>query len=160
METWKAIIAAVLLAVPVSAAHAGSRDLLATANQTGKFFELLEAAEIAGVTSTLKGLGPYTVFAPTDEAFEKLDETFIEYIVQPENKNELAAILMGHIVPGKLLAADLNSATEPLSTLLDGRLHVDATDGLRIANARVTATDILASNGVIHAIDTVIEPRF
>ncbi len=159
MKSWKVLIAAALLAVPMNAAHAGSQDLLSTANQAGKFYELLEAADIAGLTDTLKGPGPYTVFAPTDEAFEKLEPDFIEYLLQPENKGELAAMLKKHIVLGKLLVADLKGTSEPLSTLLDSQLQVDSTDGLRIANARVTASDMLASNGVIHAIDTVIEPR-
>lgn len=157
MKSWKSIAAAALIAIPATIAHAGGRDLVSTADATGKFAGLLEAAEVAGLLDTLKGQGPYTVFAPTDEAFDKLDPDFVEYLSQPENREELAALLKKHIVPGKILAADLKGTSEPMSTLLDTRLQVDTSSGIRVGDARLTASDILASNGVIHAIDSLID---
>lgn len=158
MNIWKTNCAAAFLAIAATTAHAGSCDPFASADKTGKFTELLEAAQLAGLTEKLKGEGPWTIFAPTDEAFEKL-ATFTEYLMQLENKQELAAILKNHIVPGNLLVSDLSTNSEPLSTLLDSRLQLDTSDGLRVANARIMETDLVASNGVIHTIDAVLEPR-
>lgn len=158
MRLSKALAAAALLALPAGAASAAQRDILATAGEAGTFSRLIAAAEKAGLTDKLAGPGPITVFAPTDEAFAKLGADFVDYITKPENKDELAALLKSHVVEGKHLADALKAKAEPLDTLHGGTLAIDASAGLKVGNATVKRADIIASNGVIHAIDTVIEP--
>jgi transforming growth factor-beta-induced protein len=134
-------------------------DIVQTAIAAGSFKTLVSALQAAGLTETLQGKGPFTVFAPTDEAFAKLPKGTLEDLLKPENKAKLTAILTYHVVPGKVMAADvikLKSAKtvegqDVTVTVVEGKVMIDA--------AHVTKTDILASNGVIHVIDAVLMPK-
>ncbi len=138
---------------------AKAADIVDTAVAAGQFNTLAAALDAADLIGTLKGDGPFTVFAPTDEAFAKLPEGTVESLLMPENRDKLVAILTYHVVPGKVLAKDvvkLSSAT----TVNGGDVTIAVEDGsVRIDNATVVATDIVASNGVIHIIDSVILPN-
>ena len=140
-----------------SAKAAKSADIVATAQSAGDFNTLLAAAEAAGLVETLQAEGPYTVFAPTDEAFAKLPEGTVENLLA--NPDQLRQVLLYHVVPGRVMASDvvgLKSAT----TAQGSDVTIKLADGsVMIDNATVTATDIETSNGVIHVIDTVILPR-
>ena len=134
-------------------------NIVTVAATSGDFNTLVAAVKAAGLVETLQGDGPFTVFAPTDEAFAKLPAGTVDSLLLPENKEKLVAILTYHVVPGEVLAADvvkLSSANtvegQPLS------ISVDA-GGVRINDANVIATDVMASNGVIHAIDSVLIPK-
>jgi uncharacterized surface protein with fasciclin (FAS1) repeats len=136
---------------------ANSSDIVATASSAGSFNTLVAAVQAAGLVDTLQSDGPFTVFAPTDEAFAKLPEGTIDQLLA--NPDQLREILLYHVVPGKVMASDvvsLSSATTAQGSDIEIML---ADGGVRIDNATVTATDIETSNGVIHVIDTVIIPR-
>ncbi|WP_299966301.1 fasciclin domain-containing protein [uncultured Roseobacter sp.] len=134
-----------------------AKDIVDTASEAGSFATLLTAAEAAGLVDTLKSDGPFTVFAPTDEAFAALPEGTVESLLEPENKEQLAAILTYHVVPGKVMSTDLSDGMTA-TTVQGGDLTVDLGDGVKINEASVTSADIEASNGVIHVIDQVILP--
>ena len=163
-KVFKAVVAAqlVFVATLASAGHHGEmkkKDIVDTAVAAGQFSTLAAALEAGGLIDTLKGDRPFTVFAPTDEAFAKLPEGTVESLLKPENKDQLVAILTYHVVAGKVKAADvvkLDSATTvngaDVSIAIDG-------EAVMVDNATVVATDIGASNGVIHVIDTVILPN-
>lgn len=120
---------------------------------------LVSALTAAELTESLKGTGPFTVFAPTNEAFKKLDQAVLADLLKPENKDKLAAILKYHVVPGKIAAADAKGADVELTTLNGAVVKVDGKGEIvKVGDASVTKTDITASNGVIHVIDTVIMP--
>ncbi|MDH3473834.1 MAG: fasciclin domain-containing protein, partial [Rhodospirillales bacterium] len=125
----------------------------------GQFNTLVTAVKAAGLVDTLKSDGPFTVFAPTDEAFAKLPAGTVEDLLKPENKEKLVAILTYHVVPGKIMAGDIAGKTAMVETVQGGKLSVDATSGVKVDNATVTSADIEASNGVIHVIDTVVLPN-
>ena len=136
-----------------------AKDIVDTASEAGSFGTLLAAAEAAGLVETLKSEGPFTVFAPTDAAFAALPEGTVETLLLPENKDQLTAILTYHVVPGKVMAADvvkLSSATTANGSDVSIRVE-DQT--VFVNDSTVTATDIEASNGVIHVVDTVILPK-
>ena len=137
---------------------AKSQDIVDTAVAAGSFKTLAAALGAADLVDALKGKGPFTVFAPTDEAFAKLPEGTVEDLLRPENKEKLAAILKYHVVPGRVMAKDavkLSSA----KTLEGSEFKIRHEDGtLYVDNAAVAAADIKASNGVIHVIDAVILP--
>ena len=157
-----AAAALTFIAAIANAGHHGdmkkSKDIVDTAVGAGQFTTLAAALEAADLVDTLKGDGPFTVFAPTDEAFAKLPEGTVENLLKPENRDQLTAILTYHVVAGKVYAADvvkLDSAT----TVNGSDVAIAANDeGVRINDANVIKTDIGASNGVIHVIDTVILP--
>ena len=135
------------------------KDIVDTAVAAGSFTTLAAALDAAGLIDTLKGDGPFTVFAPTDAAFAKLPEGTVESLLKPENKDKLTAILTYHVVAGKVYAkqvVDLNSAT----TVEGSDINIEVKDGNVIldGNSTVTKTDIKTSNGVIHVIDTVLMP--
>lgn len=133
-------------------------DIVETAVSAGSFNTLTAALEAAGLVETLKGEGPFTVFAPTDEAFAKLPAGTVESLLEPGNRDQLVAILTYHVVPGELMAADVLEAGEA-NTVQGGTVEFSVTDGgAMIQNANIVQTDISASNGVIHVIDTVIMP--
>ena len=134
-----------------------SMDIVATASDAGNFTTLLAAAEAAGLVETLQGDGPYTVFAPTDEAFAALPEGTVDTLLMPENKDQLTAVLSYHVVDGKVMSTDLTDGMEA-ETLEGSTLTVDLSDGVKVGEATVTQPDIEASNGVIHVIDTVLMP--
>ncbi len=157
------LAAAALLLVLSTAAYAnpkpGSQDIVDTAVAAGSFKTLVAALKAAGLVDTLKGKGPFTVFAPTDDAFAKLPAGTVDELLKPENKQKLIAILTYHVVAGKVTAAQamkLNSAKT-----VNGQSLAISTDGgmVKINDATVTKADIMCSNGVIHVIDTVLMPK-
>ena len=159
MKSLYAMIIAAVMALPMSIAHAATKDIVDTAAGAGKFETLIAAAKAAGLVETLKGPGPYTVFAPTDEAFAKLPKGTVEDLLKPENKAKLAAILTYHVLPGKVMAADIAGKKANVKTVQGSELAVDATSGVKVNDATVTTADVAASNGVIHIIDTVVMPK-
>ncbi len=139
------------------AAGAQSSDIVDTATAAGDFSILVSAVQAAGLVETLKGPGPFTVFAPTDEAFSKLPAGTVETLLQPESKAMLAEILTYHVVPGKVMSTDLKDGME--ATTVEGKpVTIGTTDGVTVNDAKVTQPDIEASNGVIHVIDSVLMP--
>ena len=134
------------------------KDIVDTAAAAGSFGTLLAAAEAAGLVETLKGEGPFTVFAPTDDAFAALPEGTVASLLLPENKDQLVSILTYHVVPGKVMSTDLVDDMEA-PTVQGGTLTIDLDNGVMVEAATVTAADIEASNGVIHVIDMVILPE-
>ncbi len=143
----------------VVAAPAGKDVVDTAAVGAGTFNTLVAAVKAAGLVETLKGEGPFTVFAPTDEAFAKLPAGTVETLLKPENKAKLVSILTYHVVPGKVMAADVVKVTS--AKTVNGQLvTVQASDkGVKIDGANVVKTDIGCSNGVIHVIDAVILPK-
>ncbi|MBL3685120.1 MULTISPECIES: fasciclin domain-containing protein [Sinorhizobium] len=149
--------AAITLGSGVSA-FAAEKDVVDTAIAAGQFETLAAALEAAGLVATLKGTGPFTVFAPTDEAFAKLPAGTVESLLKPENKQKLTAILTYHVVAGKVMAADVAGLDQAKS--VNGKMIDIEVEGstVKVNDAAVTAADIAASNGVIHVIDEVIMP--
>lgn len=148
-----------------STAQAGScssetrKDIVATAAEAGSFGTLLAAAEAAGLVEALQGDGPLTVFAPTDEAFSAIPQETLQSLLRPENRDALTAILTYHVVPQKLTAEDV-IRLDRVKTLNGQSLDVSAARStVRLDDATVVATDILASNGIIHVIDRVLMPE-
>ena len=141
--------------------HEEKADIVDTAIEAGAFRTLLAAAEAADLVEALKGEGPLTVFAPTDDAFAALPEGTVESLLLPENKDALAGILMLHVISGKVVSGDLAGTTTDAETL-NGTLSIDGTDGVTVtapgSTATVVTADVMASNGVIHVIDTVLLP--
>lgn len=134
------------------------KDIVDTAVAAGSFNTLVAAVQAAGLVDTLKSEGPFTVFAPTDEAFSKLPEGTVAELLKPENKAKLQAILTYHVVAGKVLAADVVDLSSA-ETVQGQSISIEVTDeGVQVDNATVVTTDIETSNGVIHVIDTVIMP--
>jgi uncharacterized surface protein with fasciclin (FAS1) repeats len=134
-------------------------DIVDTAVAAGQFNTLAAALEAAGLVDTLKSEGPFTVFAPTDAAFAALPEGTVETLLQPENRDQLVAILTYHVVPGKVMASDVVSLSEA-TTVNGSDIAIKVMDGsVHINDATVIAADVDASNGVIHVIDTVILPN-
>ena len=135
-----------------------AKDIVAVAVGNGSFNTLVAAVKAAGLVETLQGPGPFTVFAPTDEAFAKLPKGTVEELLKPENKAKLVAILTYHVVAGKVMAADVK--TMKAKTVNGQSLDVKVTDGgVTVDKAKVVTTDVAASNGVIHVIDTVLLPN-
>ena len=133
-------------------------DIVAVATSTGSFKTLVAAVKAAGLVETLQGKGPFTVFAPTDEAFSKLPAGTVDDLLKPENKDKLVAILTYHVVPGKVMAADVK--TMMVKTVNGKELSIKVDDGkVTVNGAKVIKTDVAASNGVIHVIDTVLLPK-
>jgi uncharacterized surface protein with fasciclin (FAS1) repeats len=156
-RTFLAATAAASMMVAPAFAGGHSKDIVDTAVEAGSFTTLAAALEAAGLVETLKGEGPFTVFAPTDEAFAALPEGTVETLLMPENKDQLVSILTYHVVPGKVMSTDLSDGMMA-TTVQGGDLTIDLSDGVKVNGATVTTADIEASNGVIHVIDTVILP--
>ena len=159
MKLLKNTIAILATAALTMSASAADKNIVETAKAAGSFGTLLAAAEAAGLVDALSDKdATLTVFAPTDEAFAKLPEGTVETLLKPENKEQLAAILTYHVVPAKVMAADVKAGE--VDTLNGKKLTIAITDGKVMVNkATVTATDVVASNGVIHVVDTVIIPE-
>ena len=138
-------------------AQSASMDIVDTAAEAGNFETLLAAATAADLVDTLKGEGPFTVFAPTDDAFAALPEGTVESLLLPENKDQLVSILTYHVVPGKVMSTDLSDGMTA-TTVQGGDIMIDLDNGVMINDATVVTADIEASNGVIHAIDSVLMP--
>ncbi|MEM9783114.1 MAG: fasciclin domain-containing protein [Pseudomonadota bacterium] len=154
------LAASAMLAVVVPSARADdhSKDIVATAIAADGFETLVAAVQAAGLVETLQGEGPFTVFAPTDEAFAALPEGTVENLLKPENKDQLVAVLTYHVVPGKVMSSDLAGQKVSPETVQGTTVDIDATSGVTVDGATVVAADIEASNGVIHVIDAVILP--
>lgn len=164
----KALLVALMLALSATQSFAGygdkmmakeetKMDIVDTAVAAGSFKTLAAALGAGGLIETLKSEGPFTVFAPTDEAFAKLPAGTVEDLLKPENKDKLVAILTYHVVAGKVLAADVVKL-KSAKTVNGKEVAIDASNGVKINNATVTKADILTSNGVIHVVDTVLLP--
>jgi uncharacterized surface protein with fasciclin (FAS1) repeats len=138
--------------------HAGMSDIVDTAVEAGSFNTLVAAVQAAGLEETLRGEGPFTVFAPTDEAFAALPEGTVESLLLPENQETLQAILTYHVIPGKVMSADIAGQELSVATVEGSEVSINATDGVMIDGANVVTADIETSNGVIHVIDAVILP--
>jgi uncharacterized surface protein with fasciclin (FAS1) repeats len=134
-------------------------DIVDTAVAAGTFKTLVAAVTAAELGATLKGAGPFTVFAPSDDAFAKLPAGTVENLVKPENKAKLASILTYHVMSSKVMAADIAGKTLEPATVNGQTLHVDATSGVTVNGAKVVSADIECTNGVIHVIDTVLMPK-
>lgn len=132
-------------------------NIVETAIAAGSFNTLVAAVKAAGLVETLSGPGPFTVFAPTDDAFAKLPKETLTDLLKPENKQKLTDILTYHVVSGRVTAADVSKITEA-DTVNGQQIKINATSGVKINNATVTTADVEASNGVIHIIDSVLLP--
>jgi uncharacterized surface protein with fasciclin (FAS1) repeats len=150
-----------LVALPAAAGNYGkaSKDIVDTAVAAGDFKTLAAALQAAGLVETLKGKGPFTVFAPTDAAFAKLPAGTVENLLKPENKAQLTAILTFHVVPGNVKAADVVKLTSA-KTVNGQSVAIDASGGgVKVGGANVVKADIATSNGTIHVIDAVLLPK-
>lgn len=152
-------LALVTLSITASAGNMGKKDIVDTAVAAGNFKTLAAALQAAGLVETLKGAGPFTVFAPTDEAFAKLPAGTVDDLLKPENHDKLVAILTYHVVPGKVMAKDVVKLHE--AKTVNGKEVKIMTEGgkVMVDKANVVKTDIACSNGVIHVIDSVILPQ-
>ncbi len=150
-----AVLATLAMASPATAA-----DIVETAVTNGNFKTLAAALQAAGLVDTLKGQGPYTVFAPTDDAFKKLPAGTVENLLKPENKAQLQKILTYHVVAGNVKSGDLKGKTTSAQTVEGTAVQIDASgNSVKVNDATVTQADISTSNGVIHVIDSVIMPK-
>lgn len=135
-------------------------DIVDTAVKAGQFNTLAAALKAAGLIETLKGKGPFTVFAPTDAAFAKLPAGTVDNLLKPENKAKLVQILSYHVVPGKIMSASLAGKKTDAKTVEGRNISIDATMGsVKVNSAKVVSADVAADNGVIHVIDTVVIPQ-
>ncbi len=157
----KRLTVALLAVLPLafSSVSAKAQDIVDTAIAAGQFGTLVAAVQAAGLVDVLKGDGPFTVFAPTDEAFAALPAGTVENLLKPENKDQLTAILTYHVVPGKIMSADIAGKTAEVTTVQGSDISVNAMNGVMVDNATVVAADIEADNGVIHVIDQVVMPH-
>ncbi|MEO0370924.1 MAG: fasciclin domain-containing protein [Pseudomonadota bacterium] len=155
-RTYLALSAAALMSTSVPA-MAQDADIVDTAVAAGSFGTLVAAVQAAGLVDTLKGEGPFTVFAPTDEAFAALPKGTVDSLLQPENKDQLVSILTYHVVPGKVMSTDLSDGMTA-TTVQGSDVTIGTEGGVTVNGANVVAADVEASNGVIHVIDAVILP--
>ena len=158
-RTFLALTAATLFAAPLAApAFAADKDIVDTAVAAGNFTTLVAALTAAGLVDTLKGPGPFTVFAPTDAAFAALPAGTVEDLLKPENKDKLIAILTYHVVPGAVMSKDLTEGMMA-KTVQGGEVTFTLAGGAKINGVTISTADIAATNGVIHVIDAVIMPK-
>ncbi len=150
------LLAGSALALSISTS-ARAADIVDTAVSAGSFNTLVAAVQAAGLVETLKGEGPFTVFAPTDEAFAALPAGTVEDLLKPENKDKLTAILTYHVIAGKVMSTDLKDDMMA-TTVQGGEVKIDLDNGPMVNDAKVVSADIAADNGVIHVIDKVIMP--
>jgi uncharacterized surface protein with fasciclin (FAS1) repeats len=164
MKTLFAAAALAALSLAPTAASAmnhgnhATKDIVDTAVAAGSFKTLAAALTAAGLVDTLKGPGPFTVFAPTDAAFAKLPPGLVETLLKPENKAQLTSILTYHVVPGKVPASAVAGKVTDAKTVNGATINVNGTSGVKVNDATVITADVQASNGVIHVIDTVLIP--
>jgi uncharacterized surface protein with fasciclin (FAS1) repeats len=135
-----------------------NQDIVQTATADGHFKTLLAAVKAAGLTETLQGAGPFTLFAPTDEAFKRLPDGTVDRLLKPENKAELTRILTYHAVSGRIQSAELKGKKVNRRSVEGADLAIDGMNGVMVNKAKVVTHDIAASNGVIHVIDSVMMP--
>ena len=164
LQSIRRVLGAALLTVVTQSAIADHHmssgpDIVDTAIAAGAFETLVAAVQAADLVETLKGEGPFTVFAPTDEAFAKLPEGTVADLLKPENKDQLVAVLTYHVVPGEVMSGDLAGKVLAPATVQGSTVDIDASgDAVMVDRARVVQADITTSNGVIHVIDAVILP--
>jgi uncharacterized surface protein with fasciclin (FAS1) repeats len=162
MNAVKSAVRMVAVAATIVLASTGARamekDIVDTAISAGSFTTLVAAVKAAGLVETLKGKGPFTVFAPTDAAFAKLPKGTLDSLLKPENKAKLVSILTYHVLPGKVMSGDIVGKKLSVATVEGSKVSVNATSGVMVDGAKVTTADIGTSNGVIHVIDQVILP--
>ena len=152
------LTAATLVSLGSTTSYAA--DIVDTAVKAGQFNTLAAALKAGGLIETLKGPGPFTVFAPTDAAFAKLPAGTVDNLLKPENKAKLVQILTYHVVPGKIMSASLAGKKTDAKTIEGDDLAIDATmSGVTVNGAKVVSADVVADNGVIHVIDTVVIPQ-
>lgn len=156
-RTFLALTASTFLAAPAFA-DGHSKDIVDTAVGAGSFTTLVAAVQAAGLVDTLKGEGPFTVFAPTDAAFAALPAGTVEDLLKPENKDKLVAVLTYHVVPGKVMSTDLSEGLKA-ATVQGQEITITLNGGAKVDGAVISAADVEASNGVIHVIDAVILPK-
>ena len=137
----------------------GGDDIVAIASGNDDFSTLVAAVSAAGLVETLQGPGPFTVFAPTNDAFAALPAGTVEGLLQPENQDQLVSILTYHVVPGNVTSDQLAGQQLNVATVQGQTVSIDGTSGVTVNGANVVAADIAASNGVIHVIDTVLLPQ-
>ena len=152
-----ASIAALAASFGIATAAETKKDIVDIAAGNKDFSTLVAAVKAGGLVDTLKGEGPFTVFAPTNDAFAKLPEGTVESLLQPENKAKLVKILTYHVVPGKVMAKDVKAGK--VATAAGAKLTIATAGGVTVDKAKVIKTDIEASNGVIHVIDSVVIPQ-
>lgn len=162
MKLTKTITAAIFAlgltgSAAMAASHSGAKDIVDTAVEAEGFDTLVAAVQAAGLVETLKGEGPFTVFAPTDEAFAALGMT-VDELLKPENKDKLVAVLTYHVVAGKVMSTDLVDDSTP-ATVQGSMVTIDLDNGAMVNDANVVSADIDTSNGVIHVIDKVLVPE-
>lgn len=157
MKSW---IAGLLVGLSCTSVFAAEKDIVDTAVSAGTFKTLVAAVKAADLVDTLKSKGPFTVLAPTDDAFKKLPEGTVESLLKPENKDKLIAILKYHVIPAKAMAADVVKLDgKKVKTVEGSEVAVKVTNGtVTVDKAKVIKTDIETTNGVIHVIDSVILP--
>ncbi len=144
----------------LASVNANAADIVDTAVKAGQFNTLAAALTAGDLVVVLKGAGPFTVFAPTDEAFKKLPPGTVENLLKPENKAQLVKILTYHVVPGKVMSSALAGKKTDAKTVQGEMVMVDATmGGVTVNGAKVVTADVVADNGVIHVIDTVLMPK-
>ena len=168
MKFFSALLASSALILSAAPAFAGHHekgdkemtksDIVDTAVAAGSFSTLVAAVQAAGLEETLRSEGPFTVFAPTDDAFAALPEGAVENLLKEENKDDLVAVLTYHVVAGKTKSKDLAGKTLSVATVNGAEVAIDGTDGVTVGEANVVKADIYTSNGVIHVIDKVLMP--
>ena len=146
-------------ALSACAPMASEPDIVDIAAANGDFSTLVTAVQTAGLVETLKGDGPFTVFAPTNAAFAALPEGTVENLLKPENKDQLVRVLTYHVVPGAVTSDQLAGQRRDVATVQGQSVHVNGTNGVKVNKSTVTTADIMASNGVIHVIDKVLLPK-
>ena len=149
------VVALISACVPAST----EPDIVDIAASNDQFSTLVAAVTAAGLVDTLKGDGPFTVFAPTNDAFAALPAGTVEDLLKPENKDKLIAILTYHVVPGAVTSDQLAGQRMDVATVQGQTVHIDGRNGVKVNKSRVTTADIIASNGVIHVIDRVLLPK-
>lgn len=155
MSTIRTFAAAVALAVSSVSIQAAEKDIVDTTIGAGSFKTLVTAVQAAGLVDTLKGKGPFTVFAPTDEAFAKIPKAQLDALLK--DKAKLTAVLTYHVVPGKVMAKDVKAGE--VKSVQGDTIKISTDGGVKVDAANVVKTDVAASNGVIHVIDSVIMPN-
>ena len=157
-RTFLSVLTATALTSSAGFAGGHSKDIVDTAVAAGSFTTLVAAVKAADLVDVLKGDGPFTVFAPTDEAFAALPAGTIDDLLKPENKDKLVNILTYHVLSGKVMAADIAGKQIEVEMANGAKASIDASNGVKIDNATVVSADVETSNGVIHVIDAVILP--
>ncbi|MDN2662598.1 fasciclin domain-containing protein [Psychromonas sp. 14N.309.X.WAT.B.A12] len=160
ITTLSILVASFTFTSVAQAAHHGThKDIVEVASENGSFTTLVAAVKAAGLVDTLKGEGPFTVFAPTDDAFSKLPEDTVEMLLKPENKDKLVAVLTYHVVPGKVTASEVVKIDSAKTVQGQSVMIKVNDDKVMVNNAHVVIADVEASNGIIHAVDTVLMPK-